>query len=224
MPSPDLQQVLEAIEKPLAYASGHDYSNLKTLKGLEPYMSRWLEKALHDSPEPEAAGSAETAETGDPGYDDADLEQKKTRILEAPTNSPTASRPMIRLPCPATVPTLAEFRQDRKDLQTPIQFIKGVGPRLSEILKKKNIQTVEDALYFLPRAYEDRRQIKKISQLTVGKIETVIGKVLSSDIVLSRPAPNFRGPGRRRNRNPHRQMVQLQPPVHEREVLAKGCA
>ena len=42
---------------------------------------------------------------------------------------------------------------------------------------------MEDALYFLPRAYEDRRFIKKISQLTVGKHETAVGDVLSSDIV-----------------------------------------
>ena len=46
MAPPELQQILEAIEKPLLFASGHDYSNLKTLKGLEPYMALWLEKAL----------------------------------------------------------------------------------------------------------------------------------------------------------------------------------
>ena len=46
-------------------------------------------------------------------------------------------------------------------LSTPIQYVKGVGPKLSKILERKGIQTVEDALYFLPRAYEDRRQFKE---------------------------------------------------------------
>jgi ATP-dependent DNA helicase RecG len=89
------------------------------------------------------------------------------------------------LPCQPW-PTPVEFRQDLKDLQTSIQFIKGVGPRLSEILKKKNIRTVEDALYFLPRAYEDRRQLKTISQLTVGRMETLIGTVLTADLAFHR--------------------------------------
>jgi hypothetical protein len=45
MSSPELQQILEAIEKPLLYTSQNDYAHLKTLKALEPYMAHWLEKA-----------------------------------------------------------------------------------------------------------------------------------------------------------------------------------
>ena len=54
---------------------------------------------------------------------------------------------------------LTEFLKKRKELSTPIQFMKGVGPKLAGVLKKKGIETVEDALYFLPRKYEDRRSI-----------------------------------------------------------------
>ena len=50
---------------------------------------------------------------------------------------------------------------------------------------------MEDALYFLPRAYEDRRQIKTISQLTVGKMETVIGTVLTADMTFHRLRRTF---------------------------------
>ena len=35
----------------------------------------------------------------------------------------------------------------RKNLQTGIQFIKGVGPKLSELLAKRDIHSVEDALF-----------------------------------------------------------------------------
>ncbi len=35
-------------------------------------------------------------------------------------------------------------------LQTPVQYVKGVGPKLSKVLERKGIRTVEDALYFLP--------------------------------------------------------------------------
>ena len=65
-------------------------------------------------------------------------------------------------------------------LQTPIQYVKGVGPKLAKLLEKKDIRTVEDGLYFLPRAYEDRRHLKKISELRAGKKETGFGEIMLS--------------------------------------------
>lgn len=69
-------------------------------------------------------------------------------------------------------------------LQKPIQYVKGVGPKIAKLLGRKGILTVEDALYFLPRCYEDRRNLKKISELKVGKKETSFGEILISGIVL----------------------------------------
>lgn len=50
-----------------------------------------------------------------------------------------------------------------------IQFLKGVGQKRAEMFAKKGIRTVEDLLYFFPRAHEDRSQIKKISQIQHGE-------------------------------------------------------
>jgi ATP-dependent DNA helicase RecG len=68
----------------------------------------------------------------------------------------------------------------RNRLLTPIQYVKGVGPKLAKIFEKKGIRTVEDALYFLPRVYEDRRNLKKISELKPGRKETGLGEILLS--------------------------------------------
>lgn len=65
-------------------------------------------------------------------------------------------------------------------LETPIQYVKGVGPKLARLFEKKGIRTVEEALYFLPRAYEDRRHLKKISELRAGRKETGFGEILLS--------------------------------------------
>jgi len=67
-------------------------------------------------------------------------------------------------------------------LLTPIQYVKGVGPRLAKLFEKKGIRTVEDALYFLPRCYEDRRTLKKISELKAGQKETGFGDILLSGV------------------------------------------
>lgn len=65
-------------------------------------------------------------------------------------------------------------------LLTPIQYVKGVGPKRAKLFEKKGILTVEDGLYFLPRSYEDRRHLKKISELMAGGKETGFGEILLS--------------------------------------------
>lgn len=50
-------------------------------------------------------------------------------------------------------------------LFTPIQFLKGVGPRLASLFEIKNIYTIQDLLFFLPRSYEDRSRIYSIEEL-----------------------------------------------------------
>jgi ATP-dependent DNA helicase RecG len=77
-----------------------------------------------------------------------------------------------------------QYFQNR--LLTPIQYVKGVGPKLAKLFQKKGILTVEDALYFLPRCYEDRRNIKRISELKAGRKETGFGEILLSGIALYR--------------------------------------
>jgi len=67
-------------------------------------------------------------------------------------------------------------------LLTPIQYVKGVGPKLAKLLEKKGIRTVEDALYFLPRCYEDRRSLRPISELKTGRKETGFGEILISGV------------------------------------------
>ncbi|MFH0811606.1 MAG: ATP-dependent DNA helicase RecG, partial [Pseudomonadota bacterium] len=77
----------------------------------------------------------------------------------------------------------ALIAERNKILSTPIQYIKGVGPRIASLLKKKGIETVEDALYFIPRDYEDRRNIKPIAKAEVGQKETLRGTILGMSLV-----------------------------------------
>lgn len=74
-------------------------------------------------------------------------------------------------------------RQSEEDLSTPIQFVKGVGPKRAKLLNKMGIQTVQDALFVFPRRYEDRRHIQKISHLQPGNtLKTVYGIVRMGDV------------------------------------------
>ncbi len=90
-----------------------------------------------------------------------------------------------RVPAPQPVPTLQEAI-GRKNLATPIQFIKGVGPKLAEALTRKAIATVEDALYMLPNRYEDRREIRPIARLRPGCTEVFFGAVVSAEALTTK--------------------------------------
>ena len=70
----------------------------------------------------------------------------------------------------------------RKNLQTGIQFIKGVGPKLAELLAKRDVRTVEDALFCLPLRYEDRRQLIPVRQLKPGLTQVFYGRVVSAEV------------------------------------------
>ncbi len=71
------------------------------------------------------------------------------------------------------------LNQSGSPLDKPMQFIKGVGPKLAGLLEKKGISTVEDALYFIPRAYEDRRKVTPIHLLRRDSATTVMGMITS---------------------------------------------
>lgn len=72
---------------------------------------------------------------------------------------------------------------DKDILESPIQYIKGVGPRRAALLSRLNIKTARDALYYLPCRYVDRRNIKKICHLAYGRMETAVGKIAAMDII-----------------------------------------
>src|SRR5581483_4336052 len=84
---------------------------------------------------------------------------------------------------------------------TPVQFVKGIGPRLSEALSAKGINTVDDLLHYLPFRYEDRANPRGISELRDGEMATVIAEVRTSGLFRTRRMPLFQmtaGQGRAR--------------------------
>ena len=63
-------------------------------------------------------------------------------------------------------------------LDTPVQFLKGVGPKLGDTLKKKGIETIQDLLEWYPRAYEDRRAARNIASLRPDELVSLKAQVV----------------------------------------------
>jgi len=74
----------------------------------------------------------------------------------------------------------------RMQLDRPVQFLKGVGPKRADALKKLRIGTAHDLLFHLPRRYDDASTILPVASLKVGMDATARGKVRSKGVLGTR--------------------------------------
>lgn len=63
-------------------------------------------------------------------------------------------------------------------LQTPIEKLPQIGPAYIKKLHKIGIETAGDFLFYFPFRYDDFSEVKKISEVELGEIVSVHGKIL----------------------------------------------
>ncbi len=62
--------------------------------------------------------------------------------------------------------------------ENSVRYLKGIGPKKAELLQRVGVFTVRDLCYFFPRHYEDRRELKKISEINPGATVTLRGRII----------------------------------------------
>jgi ATP-dependent DNA helicase RecG len=77
------------------------------------------------------------------------------------------------------------------NLQTQVQFVKGIGPAIANTLAEKSILTVEDLLLHLPFRYEDRLNPRSLAELQPGETASVIAEVRGAALLRTRSMPLF---------------------------------
>jgi ATP-dependent DNA helicase RecG len=70
-------------------------------------------------------------------------------------------------------------------------YVRGVGPRVAEMLAAKDIHTAEDLLYHLPFRYEDRQNPRSLDELKPGEMASVIAEVRGAALLRTRRMPIF---------------------------------
>jgi ATP-dependent DNA helicase RecG len=192
----ELIKILEALERPLRFASKNDFLNIHKVKDIEQLVGDLTLKALSLDLSPHQLNLTTTLRQSFAAYDELNFDGKKklienslNAILQLKNDKPF-QQPVISPVNHATQAEISDPRfsvaytteiktSEKKGLsQIPIQYVKGVGPKISKILAKRGIENVEDALYYFPRRYEDRRHIKKMSELEPYTRETVMGKII----------------------------------------------
>jgi ATP-dependent DNA helicase RecG len=191
----NLTEFVKKIEAPLLFLSKDGYKNLPLVKNFEKSMLGFTD-GLKKLANTQTHGDAfriilenKTSELEKTffNFDNCSIDDKRERIDRALAivkdllhhcNELTRSSPEQKTVIdPDDVKRKVDSLYEK--LSLPVQYVKGIGPKVSQLLGKKNIKTVEDLLYFFPRKYEDRRSVKQISSTIVGNRETVIGNVVN---------------------------------------------
>jgi ATP-dependent DNA helicase RecG len=76
-------------------------------------------------------------------------------------------------------------------LSTPLQYIKGVGPKRAADLARVRLNTVEDLLFRFPLRYEDRSQLQPIASLRPGTKASLFGRIVHAAVRTTR-RPGFK--------------------------------
>ncbi len=71
-------------------------------------------------------------------------------------------------------------------LDTPVNYLKGVGPARAEALRRLGVLSAGDLLFHIPHRYEDASTVSPIASLETGMHATVIGRVISKGVLPTR--------------------------------------
>ena len=162
------KEILQKIEQPLAFAYRDQFKNLSHIKDLGKSLLHLLPKLKESLLPADQTFNNLIVEMMEifTDYDWQKLELKKTKIEQAVSlltkikSAVEASAANIP-PYPSDskiIERVSELKDDTAKLNLPVQYLKGVGPKMAARFAAKKIATVEDLLYFLPRTYEDLRQ------------------------------------------------------------------
>jgi ATP-dependent DNA helicase RecG len=168
-----LRQLVQRLARPIEFASRDAYAHLGNVKSLGPFVSAQVLDALAGDVYPSHVETdllALRAVFSD--FDAlADPDQRRRRVEEAQAILTRLGAPDVfeQRAAPAAAP--AEL------WNLPVQYAKGVGPKRAALLARLGVASVEDALWYVPRRYEDRSALLPIAQLVPGAAATVSGSV-----------------------------------------------
>jgi ATP-dependent DNA helicase RecG len=191
------RQHLQQIRRPLQYAARQNFARLTVVQGLGSRVCEWLDAACAQGPPPETAAQLTACRRLFLDFDQADPPTMRGAITtalecldrliasaraEANGEAIPPSMEEAEVEPPQTSNPSPVSAESSHPLSESIQFIKGVGPNRAQALKRLGVHSIGDALALLPRRYEDRANLKRISHLEPGTQETFQGTILVSGV------------------------------------------
>jgi ATP-dependent DNA helicase RecG len=71
-------------------------------------------------------------------------------------------------------------------LNSPVKYLKGVGPKRAEALARLGVRTAADLLYHVPHRYLDATTVTPLARAVVGAEVTCVGRVVNTGVLPTR--------------------------------------
>jgi len=185
-PHTPFQEWLDRIARPIEFASRDDCAHLRAVTNLSSFISSQVLSALRQEVYPKAI-EARLISLRDlfidfqPAlpFDEQRRRLQAAALLIKALRAVDQPKPIRMKDSPMQPPYHSEGNgAGRSDLwNLPVRFIKGVGPKRTNVLQRLHIATVEDALWTVPWRYEDRSVMTPIGNLVPGMIASICGVI-----------------------------------------------
>jgi ATP-dependent DNA helicase RecG len=107
-------------------------------------------------------------------------------LPRAAAKAAAKSKPAATTGAPNAAPATPRTREGSITLGTPLLGLPGVGPATAQKLADKGLHTVGDAVYFLPKRWDDLRQMVPLRALVAGEMAVTRGSVARSRVAFGR--------------------------------------
>jgi ATP-dependent DNA helicase RecG len=174
------------LNKPLFFAGKDDFALLGKVKDLGKTARRIIAD-MEGAPDlDEHRESVTRLSAIFAGYEELSADEKKRAVSESlaiiagmAAGGGRKKAAAVKQPLPPVGPAVGP-------LKTPVEYVKGVGPRRAELLKRRGIETVEDLLFLLPLYYVDFRKLAKIRELVHNEQAALLVEVVAGGEKFSR--------------------------------------
>lgn len=178
----------DSLRKILALEVKRGYADNAVIGGMERFLAKWASGAMQSMTSPvqlaklqkyfKAGYGGMTAEQRREWMAEVlsfldELENKKpktTAAVKTATEALTVKKKML-------APIKKNSGTYGLGLDTPVNFVKGVGPVVASKFEKLGVKTVRDLLYYFPHRHLDYSKLKKIAELKEGEDQTIIANV-----------------------------------------------
>ncbi len=135
------------------------FNDRAVVGGIENFIKKTVERAPMDESKKESLRRLFSS------YAESDLQKRKEivgKALKIINGKETSEEKFIPL----------------SETFIPVQYVKGVGPKLAKVFKKLGIIEAFDLLYYFPKEHLDLTNVSKITELKNGMHAVVKGKVI----------------------------------------------
>ena len=185
-PHTPFQEWVDRIARPIEFASRDDCAHLRTVTNLSSFIPAQVLSALRQEVYPKAIEARLIAlrDLFVDFYPTLPFDEQRRRLQAAALlikalRAVGRQEPIRLKDSPRHASCHSEVTSaGRSDLwNLPVRFVKGVGPKRTNVLQRLHIATMEDALWTIPWRYEDRSVMTPIGNLVPGTMVSICGVI-----------------------------------------------